>query len=333
MDLREAGRILDISECDNINEIKRKYRRLMGRFHPDALGSESPEHIRRAQEINEAYRILKKSRGNSIASGKTRQNAGWMSEKNEKAFCPRNIYLYYSMETEAGKLYYKTARGKYMWDPDEEEFHLFIASLSHAAKELLEQVEEKASFETQKHPLFEKTEKFKLQAKLVHCLIWQYTNPVKILRKIAEPEECDNQGRPIYHFPAFLEPENNFARGVPETAVKAGGVLYPKGFRKNRIMVSDRTGRISGYLSFADDCLYLCVIPLLKSRAAQVKMSLRSEDSKERPSPGGNKMKVDFYFRLEKNAEEHRNPDQNLRIAGILREYESKINGRRTSKV
>lgn len=333
MDLKEAGRILDISECDNINEIKRKYRRLMGRFHPDALGSESPEHIRRAQEINEAYRILKKSRGNKIASGNSRQNAEWMSEKNENAFCPRNIYLYYSMETEAGKLYYKTARGKYMWDPDEEEFYLFIASLSHAAKELLEQVEEKASFETQKHPLFEKTEKFKLQAKLVHCLIWQYTNPVKILRKIAEPEECDNQGRPIYHFPAFLEPENNFARGTPETAVKAGGVLYPKGFRKNRIMVSDRTGRTSGYLSFADDCLYLCVIPLLKSRAAQVKMSLRSEDSKERPSRGGNKMKVDFYFRLEKNAEEHRNPDQNLRIAGILREYESNINGRRTSKV
>ena len=333
MDLREARRILDISECDNINEIKRKYRRLTGRFHPDVLGSESPEHIRRAQEINEAYQILKKGRENTIISGKNRQNTEWMAEKNEKAFCPRNIYLYYSMETETGKLYYKTARGKYMWDPDEEEFHLFIASLAHASKELLEQVEEEASFEGQKHMLLEKTERFKFQAKLVHCLLQQYTNPLKILRKIAEPEEYDDQGRPVYYFPAFLESENNFARGVPETAVKAGGVLYPKGFRKNRIMVSDRTGRISGYLSFADDCLYLCAIPLLKSRAAQVKMSLRSEDSKERPSPGGNKMKVDFYFRLEKNAEEYRNPDQNLRIAGILREYESKINGRRTSKV
>lgn len=333
MDLREARRILDISECDNINEIKRKYRRLMGRFHPDVLGSESPEHIRRAQEINEAYQILKKGRENAIISGKNRQNTEWMAEKSEKAFCPRNIYLYYSMETETGKLYYKTARGKYMWDPDEEEFHLFIASLAHASKELLEQVEEEASFEGQKHMLLEKTERFKFQAKLVHCLLQQYTNPLKILRKIAEPEEYDDQGRPVYYFPAFLESENNFARGVPETLEKTGGILYPKGFRENRIMVSDCTGRISGYLSFADDCLYLCVIPLLKSRAAQVKMSLRTQESKESPLRSRNKMKVAFYFRLEKIAEEYRNSDQNLKIAGILREYERKIKGRRKTEI
>ena len=59
MDIDQAKKILDVSEEDDKTVIKKKFRRLMGRFHPDAIGSDRPEHIRKAQELNEAYRLLR----------------------------------------------------------------------------------------------------------------------------------------------------------------------------------------------------------------------------------------------------------------------------------
>ena len=40
-----------------------------------------------------------------------------------------------------GKLYYQAACGKYMWDPEEEDFALFLTSIRHAAAALLERTE------------------------------------------------------------------------------------------------------------------------------------------------------------------------------------------------
>lgn len=45
MDLEQAKRILNISAEDDIGAVKRKYRRLIGCHHPDAIGSDRPEHI------------------------------------------------------------------------------------------------------------------------------------------------------------------------------------------------------------------------------------------------------------------------------------------------
>ncbi|MDE6964315.1 MAG: DnaJ domain-containing protein, partial [Lachnospiraceae bacterium] len=56
----QAKRILNIDREDDKAAIRRKYHRLMSAFHPDAAGADKPEHIRRAQEINAAYSLLKK---------------------------------------------------------------------------------------------------------------------------------------------------------------------------------------------------------------------------------------------------------------------------------
>lgn len=45
MDLEQAKRILNISAEDDAAAIKKKYRRLIGRHHPDAIGSDKPEHV------------------------------------------------------------------------------------------------------------------------------------------------------------------------------------------------------------------------------------------------------------------------------------------------
>ncbi|MFQ8980408.1 MAG: hypothetical protein ACLR6I_07550 [Waltera sp.] len=48
------------------------------------------------------------------------------------------------VEGPADKLYYRVARGRYLWDPATEDFTLFVTSLHHVTKELLEQTEEKS---------------------------------------------------------------------------------------------------------------------------------------------------------------------------------------------
>ena len=69
----QAKRILNIDREDDKAAIRRKYHRLMSAFHPDAAGVDKPEYIRRAQEINAAYDVLKKEAKNA---GLQKGNAG-----------------------------------------------------------------------------------------------------------------------------------------------------------------------------------------------------------------------------------------------------------------
>ena len=62
MNLQQARRTLGITPEDDKAAIKKKYRHLMGQFHPDAqVGENALDSIRRAQEINEAYDFLRKN--------------------------------------------------------------------------------------------------------------------------------------------------------------------------------------------------------------------------------------------------------------------------------
>lgn len=69
MDLEQAKRILNISAEDDIGAVKRKYRRLIG---------------------------CRREENKGVAGG-----------VNEKAFCDRKIYLYYTLEVSEKKPYYQ----------------------------------------------------------------------------------------------------------------------------------------------------------------------------------------------------------------------------------
>lgn len=284
MNITQARRLLSITEEDDLQSLKKKYHRLMSACHPDALGSEQPEHIRRAQEINEAYGLLKTSPRafTPLVKKAKREEPAWSGAVNEHAFRERNIYLYYSMEIEQGHPYYRAARGRYLWEPVEEEFSLFLVSIHELVKELLPEAEDVL-----------------LRSRLFQYLAEQFIDPVKALRTIAKPERLDKEGREIYRFPARLKMGGK--KPLPD-----GTLLYPKGFQESRILVRDRAGMEYGHLSFEDDRLYFCLIPLLKKKLASVRMEIRNG-------------KVQFDFRLEKNAEEYRIPDRNLQIAELLR--------------
>ena len=97
MNITQARRLLSITEEDDLQSLKKKYHRLMSACHPDALGSERPEHIRRAQEINEAYGLLKTSPRAFTPlvkrAKKVEPELTWLGAVNEHAFRERNIYL------------------------------------------------------------------------------------------------------------------------------------------------------------------------------------------------------------------------------------------------
>ena len=61
MNTQDAIELLGIVPEDDEREIKRKYHKMISRFHPDSLNEVGEAHIQRAQEINEAYRILSQS--------------------------------------------------------------------------------------------------------------------------------------------------------------------------------------------------------------------------------------------------------------------------------
>ena len=321
MGLERARHILGISAADDKAAVKRKYRRLMACYHPDAIGSDRPEHIRRAQEINEAYNFL---RGHGWAAPDKKEKKEWQGEINESAFHERNMYLYYSMEVPEKQPYYKAARGKYMWNPDEEDFELFLSSIHHAVRELLEKTEERVSGLWYENACSEE-QKFAVQAQLFLCLAMQYIDPVKTLRKIAEPGHVDGQGREIYHFRAFLSAKGHDRTARALDKLQRGDAIYPKAFHGNKIAVMGQHGQPLGYLSLEDDQLYFCVMPLLKKRMARVRMEVKEAEAKRKT--GIVKVEVDFRFRLEEGAEQYKGCEQNLKIADLLNQYEKLLKG------
>ena len=356
MNIQQAIELLGVRQEDDEREIKRKYHKMISQFHPDSLSDSKAGDIQLAQEINEAYRVLSQRENqinakNTSAGENQKSSAGkkqheWSGEQNEGAFTARNIYMHYSMnlseeekKTASEKLFYQVARGKYMWDPGEEDFTLFLTSLRHASADLLEKTETKTNVELSAVPNL-KEYRFRAQAKLFEYLSMQYVNPLLVLDSLTTPESTDGKGQRIYHFKAFVAAEASSAEGRSISNLQPGEYLFPKAFLGNQIQLMNKARQILGYLHMEDDRLYFCIIPLLKKHAAQVKLLV-----KEDPIDGtGNRVKnstyrkgycgirngnhkvkadLDFYFRLEDENYTYNCSDINLKIAETLAGYEN----------
>ena len=60
----------------------------------------------------------------------------WDAFENNAAFSERNIYVQFKMYDEELPLS-KMARGRFVWDPDMEEFRLFSKSVLEACKDIM----------------------------------------------------------------------------------------------------------------------------------------------------------------------------------------------------
>ena len=68
MSLSEAYKILGVNESDDMNAIKKTYRKLVRQYHPDIIKSQDKDEAYmedatvKTQEINQAYEIIKEAR-------------------------------------------------------------------------------------------------------------------------------------------------------------------------------------------------------------------------------------------------------------------------------
>lgn len=319
MTVEEAYRILGISkEADN-KTIKLQFRKLIAKYHPDAVGSDAPEHLKKAQLLNEAYALLRKR----AAADKNSVNRKpvWKAKVVETAFTQRTVYMSgVSWEGETPELY-QVARGRYEWDPDLEEFECFLRSLNEAVMELLERTEEKNGiYNFEEYDV--KAQRFDCQLQLFHLLAGQFISPVSCMKKLTEPEETDEQGRNIYKFQAFLGTTGTGDLFSAMSKLKEGDLLYATSLKNNRIMVSNAAGTKLGHLSLADDCLYYVIIPILQNRMAQVKFLVKECNIHRRSRPYRIKVNVELYLRMGKEVEDVKHCDWNLKIGEVLNWYE-----------
>ena len=149
-----AYKILGITPGTGFTEIKKKYRQLMHRVHPDAEAFSTRAYDFTAQEINEAYDFLRKNRTDSFSgqvtknttsgrkqhgkavyhqsyrdenttTGSTAKQMKWNAPLNENAYTKRTVY-HYAEDADGGIIgSFPAATGKYLWIL-EEDFPLFL---------------------------------------------------------------------------------------------------------------------------------------------------------------------------------------------------------------
>lgn len=252
MTIKRACEILKCSEDADKNIIKKKYRSLMQKVHPDAnpvdAGIEYTVH-----EVIEAYNLLMNQKSQKKNKVKKPKVKNWDAPENDLAYAPRKIFQ--NFEDYDGSVIgtVEVDYGKYIWKT-EEDFPLFLKSIYECSKDLLTD--------------FDEEEKMKRQPQLSFLLAQQFIDGLSFLEKYTKKVE-DN----IYYIPAMLE-QNASAK------VRVGLALYPQVIKNHKLYLQNKSGNEVGYLSFKDDRLYYCLIPLFEQKRVQVKIQVSDKQDR-----------------------------------------------------
>ncbi len=323
MKYEEACAIFGIGAESDAKDVKNKYRQLMQKYHPDArMGDEDDlKHAERmAMMINEAYSVLK----NEWMDMPDRlKSCKWPARINPHTLYERDIYM--TGEDGRGKRLgsFKIARGKYVWDPDLEDFDMFMISVMDLARDLLDQAERK------RHLMgVEESLRSRYLAKLFTGLSEHYIYPADCLEKQVSVNVTEEAAHKTYSMPAYVGLSDHQALMAAKDLSKMD-FLYPEKFQENRLMVKDGRGHRFGHLSFSEDSLYVTVIPLIKQKKCQIRMRYLGLSV----GRGGRYLKILLDLRVSKqtktqDAETYaaslaaKRKDEVMRI---IREYESYI--------
>ncbi len=244
MTLKEAYKILGVSKENTDREIKAKYKKLLIMYHPDSdpTRKRAPEDDEKIRQIIEAYRKVRESKGETYFET---YEFTWDAFENKRAFSERNIFFQFKIYDEALPPS-RMARGRFVWDPDMEEFSLFAKSVLEACKEVMTDYDITAAPDKVKD--------------IFHLMMQEYVLPADAARKIGKKvREDDNME--VYSFSGFIKDE--FAGGR-ESRISCGEPLNIY-LREDRAVVEEIvTGRMFGSISFDEDELYYVVLPLLE---------------------------------------------------------------------
>ena len=346
---QEARRILGVSPEADFDEIKKRYRRLMLQVHPDTDIRGEKQLTAHAQRNNLAYETLKKRNSGKIPfSSHQEQRTGQKDSRKEKqekdsgfharkasrpawdapvnlhAYSEREI-LHYAEDADGSVLgTFCIAKGKYLWTV-EEDFPLFLLSISRCAKALLDEAEDRLVRQEVPARLNQTLPRSQVLADLVYLLAQQFIDSTGLLEQLAKKRTADSSGNPVFYLPAMLEA----APGLlpPED----GCPLYPARLSRHRLYLKDASGRELGYLSFPDDRLYYVIIPLFEQRRVQVQIrTAGTQETASRPGkPQGSRKKKDagryrhlhLWIRFSAESGSSLPENLNLQIERLLADY------------
>ena len=287
MTLTEAYKIVGARPGEDLQTIKKKYRQLIMRLHPDALASSGMLYPYDAQEINTAYALLKKEvlsdtdklRTDSRKSAFAHQEDPWDGPVNEHGYREREIFCY--AEDYEGRIIgkFSIARGKYLWKT-EEDFPLFLHSIYQCGKEILDEIDNLRAEKTSA------SVRERIHGKLTYLLAQQYMDGTALLKELTKEMTVDKKDGRIFYLSAMLESQDRLIM------LKEKDVLYPSRLNQHRLYLKNESGKELGYLSFFDDRLYYIIIPLFEQRRVLVKIRAASPDC------GKGKKKTSGYYRL-----------------------------------
>ncbi len=257
MTLKEAFKILGASKKDSEREIKSKYKKLLFLYHPDSdPGKErNLEDDEKIRQIIEAYKKIRASEGQPYYEDDA---LIFESYENRDAFSERNVYIQLRIYDEDRDLpLTKLARGKYIWDPDMEEFSLFSKSVLEACKDLT------ADFNLQNSP-----DKIK---DLFHLMMQEFILPADAARKLGQKSFEDDE-KTSYVFDGYIKrkaEEHRIEPGIPLSVF----------LRDNKAVAEEMiSGKMLGTVSFDDDALYYVILPLLEDPQIETVATVKSAD-------------------------------------------------------
>lgn len=314
MGIKEAYKIFGLAQGAGLNEVKKRYRQLMMQVHPD-VNTAGENYRYNAQEINHAYAVLKKklSAGSEYAlegeeknKPKEKRRGTWNAPVNVNAYRNREI-LHYA-EDAAGTVLgsFCIAEGKYLWTT-EEDFPLFLLSLYHCSKQLLDEID--ASSGEKAAPI----NRNRIQAELTYLLAQQFIDGAALLKEFAKEEKDDKDE--IYYIAAMLEPSNK------AVSLETGEMLYPSKIGQHKLYLKNQSGQELGYLSFSDDRLYYIVVPLFEQKRVQVRVqTAERQPGKTKRTAGGYK-NLHLWLKLCNENTVHMPENLNLQIEQLLKKY------------
>ncbi|MCQ2492882.1 MAG: J domain-containing protein [Lachnospiraceae bacterium] len=293
MTQKEAKVILGIMQDVTEEQLKKRYRYLMQKVHPDAV--EAHDYPYEANEINVAYEYMleelkkRQTKVDKRLKKKEEERIKWNAPTNQNAYAEREIYQYFEDADGERVGIVSVDFGKYIWTTDED-FPLFLKSLYKLSKDIIAADDERKGIN--------RSSDIDLMADIAYLLSGQFISADTTL-SLMRAEDGVYGDEKIYYTKGVLEWERVWEEGKYESGV----ILFPAYVKKHRLYVCDDRKHVLGYLSFKDDRLLFGIIPLFERRVVQIKMQMGQKASE-----------VDLWIRKLPETEESGIDSINLKI-------------------
>ena len=262
MDINTAYRLLGAAPEDSHSAIKSKFRKLMHRYHPDASIAAGQGTGSAARNLIEAYELISAGR---VSVRQTHEPDGWGAALCPWAYCERDIFDWSDLRESFGLEQECLARGKYSWDPELEEFPLFVRSVYREAENLLKDTERQLRSQ---HGMYASNygSRDDYIRKIFYLLAQEFILPGDAIGKTCRLESVNDPGSSCYRIPSAIilhgkEELKTWNLIFQKSKENCAGWTIRKEYRQMILIFSDN--RFSGRLDFEDDSMLFVLPPLL----------------------------------------------------------------------